>query len=36
MIYREQKLSRDSFSKATKQKYDFLYIDKPMNFTGNI
>lgn len=41
MICREQNLSRDSFNKATKHKYDFLYVDKPKktlkrNFTGNI
>lgn len=41
MICREQNLDRDSFNLATKQKYDFLYVDKPRkfskrNFTGNI
>tara|TARA_Y100001956_G_scaffold72102_1_gene77377 strand:+ start:4956 stop:5609 length:654 start_codon:yes stop_codon:yes gene_type:complete len=41
MICREQNLDRDSFNKTTKQKYDFLYVDKPRkfskrNFTGNI
>ena len=41
MICREQNIPPGTFNKATKQKYDFLYVDKPRkffkrNFTGNI
>lgn len=41
MICREQLIDRDSYQNATKEKYSFLYIDKPnkfckRNFTGEI